>query len=371
MAKVCTVFGCSGIKYSKHQQVAVHLTGLTPGRAKLQLNVTIDRSITGGYGEGVTKFTTSIDFEIYDPLIVTQFQDQKILLSPYSSFQISTNKDRTGHVAYAVQQDVTNTALISDGNTMGWSKSVITVTSNGLIRSFGVYGLAVVVVTSEEEFGLKQTQIVVIEVKPVHYMLTKVKTQIKISKELSIGVIPRGADLELLITYHDNTGDEFMGVLNDLKVRTSRNDLVKIQRGNDNVTLLAGVHKAGDTVLKIWDDAFPMRVLEYIKFHVGDIIKPSSPRVTSGDVVCFSSPLLSQSGTPGSWGSGRPYMEGGENDGVMVALRPRERPTTISYVVSPEFQTTTDIQVLPIERVCIQIFPGQGSKRVLNINFYL
>ena len=48
-------------------------------------------------------------------------------------------------------------------------------------------------------------------------------------------------------------------------------------------------------VIQIWDDNNP-RMADYINVDVGYAIKPAQANITLGDVVCFTSPVVTASG---------------------------------------------------------------------------
>lgn len=61
-----------------------------------------------------------------------------------------------------------------------------------------------------------------------------------------------GSEFQLKATFHDNIGNEFHAGPKDLKVKTSRCDLVKVSEGNEDATIWVYTKKAGTTMVKAW-----------------------------------------------------------------------------------------------------------------------
>lgn len=149
--------------------------------------------------------------------------------------------------------------------------------------------------------------------------MLNVKTKLHISPDKSIFALPRGLDLELFITYHDNQGAVFTAVRTDMKMRTNRLDKVSfvtkicfinklqyliyyilkkicflfyqvhLKRGEINGTLLASLANFGQTMLKVWDEATPHISEDYFKFSVDHLISPAKVRIyTKGAKISFS-----------------------------------------------------------------------------------
>lgn len=131
------------------------------------------------------------------------------------------------------------------------------------------------------------------QVKPVHYIMTNVKSALHISPGVSAKALPKGLELQLEVTYHDNTGSIFAATRTDISVRASRADLVQMRRPSDNEQLMSNssfysnlVH-SGDTVLRISDHLTPSQALDYIKLPIEDFIFPSKVSF-NGDFIKIS-----------------------------------------------------------------------------------
>ena len=75
-----------------------------------------------------------------------------------------------------------------------------------------------------------------------------------------------------------------------------RDDLVLIGRGPDNTTLTVRTVSVGLTLLGVWD-ADQAGVADFLSLPVQHAVLPSEAQsLVVGDVICFSSPLVSPEG---------------------------------------------------------------------------
>ncbi|XP_022277093.1 nuclear pore membrane glycoprotein 210-like isoform X5 [Canis lupus baileyi] len=123
------------------------------------------------------------------------------------------------------------------------NSSVIEEDGEGLLKAGSIAGTAVLEVTSVEPFGVNQTTITGVQV---------------------------------------------------------RDDLLLIGPGNRNYTYVAQAVNTGVTLLGIWDRRHP-GVADYIPVAVEHAIEPDTHLTFVGDVICFSTHLLSHNGEPGIW----------------------------------------------------------------------
>lgn len=110
--------------------------------------------------------------------------------------------------------------------------------------------------------------------------MTTVRSALHISPGIPAKALPKGLELELEVTYHDNTGSVFAATRSDLNVRASRADLVQMRRPSDadqlssNSTFFSNLVHSGDTVLKISDSLTPSQASDYIKLPIEEYIYP-------------------------------------------------------------------------------------------------
>lgn len=79
--------------------------------------------------------------------------------------------------------------------------------------------------------------------------------------------------------------------------------------------------------------------------------------MTVGDVVCFTMPLLDAQGQSGVWTSASPDVLLMETPaGVGRAMRPGQ--VVVTYVLSNTITTSTQLQIFPIQMVCLSHWCG-------------
>lgn len=92
----------TGIAYKPEDQVVIRLTGLTAGRTRLYLNITVPACLTEN-GKKPVKFITSIEIEVFEKLVLVKPKDifsSFLLMTPQSSMQLQTNMDRITKIEY-------------------------------------------------------------------------------------------------------------------------------------------------------------------------------------------------------------------------------------------------------------------------------
>lgn len=104
-------------------------------------------------------------------------------------------------------------------------------------------------------------------------MMLNVLSNWRIRSNQPVAVVPLGTEFQLLATYHDNLGNKFTAGSAQLKVRSSRLDLVRIKQGEDNSSLIISTKRAGQTVLKVWADGV-QKTADYVKLNVQQSIVP-------------------------------------------------------------------------------------------------
>ena len=75
-----------------------------------------------------------------------------------------------------------------------------------------------------------------------------------------------------------------------------RFDLLQVDHGTTNDTIVARATNIGQTTLKVWDRERPALV-DYVMIDVGYAISPADSRVSVGDVICLQSFLTNSNGT--------------------------------------------------------------------------
>lgn len=101
----------------------------------------------------------------------------------------------------------------------------------------------------------------------------------------------------------------------------------------------------------MWDRQNP-QTRDFVSISVGEAILPDQAVVTLGAVLCFSSPLVTPAGHPGSWLSSSQAVLVDEKSGIGLASQ--TGTALITYTVSMEMTTKTEVTVAPVEDVTLK-----------------
>lgn len=129
------------------------------------------------------------------------------------------------------------------------------------------------------------------QVKPVHYIMVSIKSPLITSKSV-VQALPRGLELELDVTYHDNSGRAFAATRTNLSTRASRGDLIRITPRSKSATgeavgnasfSLTLLH-SGQTVLRLFDPSLTTRSVDFVKLPIEELIFPTKVIVLSTSI---------------------------------------------------------------------------------------
>ncbi|GJQ66575.1 hypothetical protein Trydic_g4553 [Trypoxylus dichotomus] len=357
------VFEPIGIVYGPRNKISTRIYGLSPGKTKLRLNVTVPGIAANCPSKSFVSFTDTIDIEVFEGLILLEpkgVSSRSVLMAPYSSLQIKTNMDSQYQVSYRlIGEDSTSS---QSQRSLTIPNPLVTITEDGILKSRGILGYSMVLVVAYDNHGLKQTLSLIVEVKPIYYMILNVMANWMIRSDFPTDVVPLGAEFELRATYHDDTGHEFTAGTAQLHVRTSRFDLTKVKQGKNNSTLIISVKKPGDTVLKVWADGVK-KTADYIKLHVGQIVTPTVDHLVTGDVICLWTPVVSLANV-GRWSTSDVNLLDIESEtGIGMTVASRGGSVSVSHSLLPT--ASLQMQVLPISQ--IRLLNPDPNQRLTNI----
>ncbi|ELU01491.1 hypothetical protein CAPTEDRAFT_222865 [Capitella teleta] len=289
-----------------------------------------------------TVLIDSVQIQVFEELqlIRPDICDGTLLITPNTETQLRTNRDgSTAKISYKVVDHL-----------QGDAEPLVTVSRSGQVLSGSRTGQATLLVISHEESGVNQSVVVEVKVKPISYLMINSDTVIhtKGSKLISI---PTGTTLHLSISFHDDVGHTFYATSTNIQYRPNRFDLLQLSYGADNNTLVARATNEGTTVLKVWDRQNP-QTRDFVSISVGEAILPDQAVVTLGAVLCFSSPLVTPAGHPGSWLSSSQAVLVDEKSGIGLASQ--TGTALITYTVSMEMTTKTEVTVAPVEDVTLK-----------------
>ncbi|XP_023215501.1 nuclear pore membrane glycoprotein 210-like [Centruroides sculpturatus] len=210
----------------------------------------------------------------------------------------------------------------------------VTVDNSGLLKSGSKTGSIQVVVTSYEDFDVKQCLTVLVEVKLISYLSVGIHTIIK-TDSWPLPVIPLGLTMTMEVHFHSDTGRKFNALNTSLKFRPSSISTCKMTNQNN---------------FEVWDAINP-HLVDYINMIIGTAIDPIETSLTIGDIVCYSSPLVTQEGQHGSWFSTNNVMVIHPTTGIAVAQR--VGTDTVHYNVSNVLVTNIQVNVKPASVIII------------------
>lgn len=364
IATIAGLFLPTGIQYEPEDMISIRVTASSPGRTKIHLNATVPGEVAG-YSQQSVIFSASLELEVFEGLELISPKGicgTSVLMAPNSHLQLLTNKDYESSLKYSLMDD--SAATSTDLRRFGGG-SVVSISETGKLESHGNLGYSMILISATDEFGLKQTLSTVVEIKPIHYMLMRINSKWQVPPPGPVMVIPLGAEFELRASYHDNTGVAFTAGTTELKLRTSRFDLVKVKLGSDNSSVTVSTKKPGTTIIKIWADGI-RKTADYVKLHVEQVIEPQVATVITGDIICFHSPLTSRLRSPGfgRWSSTEPHLLSvlDADLGILQASGVRGGHVAVSHSLHP----TAPLQVLVQPISAIYILPAAEQKALVS-----
>ncbi|XP_060536617.1 nuclear pore membrane glycoprotein 210 [Cylas formicarius] len=348
LADLTGIFYPLGIDIGRPDRVVLKLTGLQAGSTRVFVNVTTPGIVANVASMSTIMYSAFVDIEIVDEFHLNRpvnIQGSSLLMAPFSQLQLETNMDSITKIVYALPNNQgPSTELLADNSVYQSEKQIVSLSSTGLLKSFGIFGHALLIITSIDEHGLKQYINIVVEVKPIQYMNLNIHAYWRISFNNLITTIPLGTDFMLVASYHDNIGNTFHAGPTDLKIRTSRCDLMKVTQFPENGSIWISTKKPGHTMLKVWADGI-QQTTDYLKINVEQSVKPLLDHLTSGDTICLWTPVISQYNLPGSWKS---------SDGGLMDINPA---LDIGFVGNKVGTVTLVHSLLPSAPIHIPVYP--------------
>ncbi|PSN36073.1 hypothetical protein C0J52_06709 [Blattella germanica] len=348
----------------EEDMVSMRFTAASPGRTFIRLEVNVPASVTGSED---TTFHDVLEIEVFQGILLVQpphplvQQSPVILMAPNSEVQLRTNRDGLAQqVTYSLGGTMfpyDNTSMeFSNTRALTESEDFLTVEPNGLVRSHGRKGRAVIMVIAQEPFGIKQILSVCVMVRGVHYIMLSAQKKVRIIDEETLEIAPRGFELEFVVSYHNRAGEKFTSTTSNIRLRTNRFDYAQVRSGRGSQSLLANLMVKGDTMLKVWDDMTPTQCADYVKLTAGEVIYPDevklklgSALLTVGDVICFTMPLTDLDGEHGVWET--------NNDNVLtldgsIGVGKIRAPgkVVVKYQLSSGF-TFSELEALPVNSI--------------------
>ncbi|XP_071512100.1 nuclear pore membrane glycoprotein 210-like [Diadema antillarum] len=330
------VFAEDGIYMRDEHNVAMRVRTKNPGEASLRLQVS---PLHPGKNQIYRDQTLmdEIQIQVFERLELMQPPcpcHSRLLMTPNTQAPIRTNRDGSARMSYRIHTSELDHSL--------------SVSAMGVVTAGPKGGHASVEVTAYESFGVNQTTVVHVKVKPVSYIAVHSTTGLT-TQDKSLTVFPVGVSPSFAVRFYDNIGEPFDATNVKLDYRLHRFDRLQLQSGSDNMTLIGRSAHMGTTLLKVWDSENPW-IDDYVSIPVGSVIRPEEGLVV-GDIICLGSPLLSQEGQRGSWSSSdNSIIKVQRLSGVAMALS----PGTVTLTHHVNLVTSAQVSIGTIVRISLE-----------------
>ncbi|KAI4492422.1 hypothetical protein M0804_002213 [Polistes exclamans] len=298
----------TGINIRYQNEVSIRARALEAGSVTVYLNVTVPSSKLSGLRNEVT-YTTSVKIEIFEELRLIYpplpSGSSVILMAPNSMLKLQTNWDKHGSITYQIISS-TQQNNSKDPNALNLLSKSVTI-HNGVIKSGDQFGRTIISITNVEMYNVKQVLTIVVDVKPIHYMMLSLHSKLRIRSGEELNMLPKGMELDYIVEYYDNVGIKFHAAETNIKTTLNRVDLATFIINPGNLITTKFIEN-GELVVKVFNDKYHQGMFDYVYMRLGDIVFPTKATLTIGDIVCFSMPLLSSDGDPGYWQSTAPEI---------------------------------------------------------------
>ncbi|KAJ8384181.1 hypothetical protein AAFF_G00207990 [Aldrovandia affinis] len=312
---------------------AMSIHGKTKGRTGLKVTIRATDPQAGHLEGNRAELSDEIQIQVYDRLhlLNPKGEAEEILMSPNSLLKLQTNRDGVGKLSYCVLDCPDKAGLVE-------------VDEAGHLSSGSFTGSTSLQVTSLEPFGINQTIFLAVKVVPVSYVRFSTSPVLHTSNRETLSAVPLGTVLTFSVHFHDSTGDILHGHNSALNFATNRDDLVLVGRGPGNATLTVRTVNVGVTLLGVWDTE-QMGVADFLAIPVQHAIYPEEAQsLVVGDVICFSTQLVSQEGFTGTWSSSADgVLEVDPRTGVGVARD--AGGVTVFYDIPGQLRTYREVIV--------------------------
>ncbi|KAL6266889.1 hypothetical protein P5V15_003716 [Pogonomyrmex californicus] len=353
----------TGINIRYQNQVSLRAKAISSGMATIFLNATVPCNMLSGFNKNDITYTTFVKIEIFEELRLTNPPSSgnpvsRILMSPNSILRLQTNRDRHGATTYKILSS-THGDESEDLHALASATKAVTVDKNGIVKSGENCGQTIVSITNTETYNLKQSLTVVVQVKPIHYMMLSLKSKLRIRSGEELNMLPKGMELDYVIEYYDNVGNKFDAAEMSIRAMLNRADLASFATGTTGNVITAKFLENGELVVKIFNEKHPNGMFDYVHMMIGDIVFPTKTTLTVGDIICFSMPLLSSDGDPGYWQSSAPEIL--LVDPITGIGRARNiGHTVIKHSLATHVQSEIEVNILPVARISIVPLRGRN-----------
>ena len=384
VAELRSVFHDNGVTgYGMFNTASMRLKAKKAGRILVKLKAQITSTLEGNNQYQFDKdaeFKDQLEIQVFDDLAFTNPNllpsKRSLLMQTNSEYQLKTTRDGIAKIlSYQVIPKINA------------NKDIVAITGHGLIKSRGESGSCVVLVEVVEAFGAVQKLTLLIEVKPITFMMINVLPVFAPSDtKQGLKFVPRGVGLPVELSFHDEIGEKFdslsLETQDDLIIRPSRFDTNQIQRtyskpaviddnNPDNKTaqvffVMEMVKDNTLTVLKASLDKTDLMSgqkensrmqstwQDFVVIDVQRAIQPSNPKIIVGDVISFRSQMeiLNRDKNAESYGGQwlvepKGYGDINPNNGWMTAIKAGQVQILYSNPMNMNSKTSINIDIRP------------------------
>ncbi|XP_028971737.2 nuclear pore membrane glycoprotein 210-like isoform X2 [Esox lucius] len=240
--------------------------------------------------------TSSTHQQLSDEIRVVVYQEMRlsvgtsrsILMSPYSQYELQSNKDTISPVRYALCQCVKGEGLV-------------TVDSQGVLRAGPDTGSALLEVVAMENCGLNQTLLISVRVSPVWFVRLFTVSSLYSAGGGGLPAFPLGWTIRVMTLCYDSLGQLFNAHNTQTRITANRDDLIQVTPDSDSHSFVVQTVSAGLTVLGVQGDPTNPSLSDYTPLPVLSAISAPPHSLRPGDTLCFSSHLTGPHGQPGQW----------------------------------------------------------------------
>ncbi|XP_001601346.4 nuclear pore membrane glycoprotein 210 [Nasonia vitripennis] len=351
----------TGINVRYQNEVTLRAKANKPGIATIILTATTPCNVLGGC-RVQPSFSSTVKIEIFEELKLinedTASESLVLLMAPNSQIKLQTNRDKYGSSSYKVLASSQSGAESDDPHALTSVSNNLSVDKNGVLKAGEHYGSGIVTITNIEAYSSKQTLTIAVYIKPVHYVMLSLKSDIRIRNGEELTMLPKGMDLNYALECYDSVGSKFHAAEVDFKTLSSRTDLV-IFTPNDKNTVNAKFLENGELIVKVYNEKYPNGMFDFVHMAIGDVLFPTKTVLTVGDVVCFSMPLLSSDGDLGYWQSSAPeILHVDPITGIGRARSPGS--AKIKHSIATHLRDEVEVIVNPISKVTLVPLKGKN-----------
>uniref|UniRef100_A0A8C9IP52 Nucleoporin 210 like n=1 Tax=Piliocolobus tephrosceles TaxID=591936 RepID=A0A8C9IP52_9PRIM len=259
------------------------------GRTSIKVTVHCMNSSSGQFEGNLLELSDEVQILVFEKLqlFYPECQPEQILMPINSQLKLHTNREGAAFVSSRVLKCFPNSSVIEEDG-------------EGLLKAGSIAGTAVLEVTSIEPFGVNQTTITGVQVAPVTYLRVSSQPKLYTAQGRTLSAFPLGMSLTFTVEFYNSIGEKFHTHSTQLYLALNRDDLLLIGPGHKNYTYMAQAVNRGLTLVGLWDRRHP-GMADYIPVAVEHAIEPDAKLTFVGDVICFSTHLVSQHGEPGIW----------------------------------------------------------------------